>query len=338
MSRDFHEACNTALRTFMADLIGADRGGWALLGCITEPDGRTSWEHLPELTGALQAAFDTRAAAEEVTYGSIFDAAADLARDLPPDAAPSGDGDLRGIALVCNIEDTDYGRVCIADAVFDDAWAHTVFWKAQAAAPHWEVLAPPDQTASDPHRWWALSSLLEALLAQAGQKARFVGADQVALSAGLAAQLEEHMAAGLHTVFVIVRTRTGWEALPASALTERVGAKVRAGAQPLEALQALSAEIEAKAPIPVLDLAGIGTVVHDFDDGSIATGQYEDLSKITAHLVALTDAALHSGAWVHGAARPDWLIHPRAGLDAEFALVEAVYAALLEALRGNSPS
>ncbi|MEU6246110.1 hypothetical protein [Glycomyces sp. NPDC047010] len=334
MSRAFHEACNTALRTAMADLISKPQAGWILLGCITTDDGRTSWRHLPGLTAGLQAAFDARAAVEEATYGSIFDAAADLAESLPPDTAPSGDGELRGIALVCNIDDTDYGRVCIVDAVFDDAWSHTVFWAAATAAPNWEILAPPDQTASD--RWWALFALLSAVLAQAGQEERFVRADQVALSASLAEQLEEYMAAGLHTVFVIVRTRTGWEALPATALAERVGAKVRAGAQPLEALQALSAEIEAKAPVPVLDLAGIGTVVHDFDDGSVATGQYEDLSKITAHLVALTDTALHSGAWVHGQARPDWQIHPRAALHTDYMPVEAAYAALLEALRGNS--
>ncbi|MCC3762587.1 hypothetical protein K3N28_05825 [Glycomyces sp. TRM65418] len=334
MSRAFHEACSTALRTAMADLIGKPHGGWALLGCITTSEGRTGWAHLPGLTRALQAAFDARAAITEVSYGSIFDAAADLARALPPDGAPGG-GALRGIALVCNIDDADHGRVCIADAVFDDAWIHTVTWNAKAAAPTWEVLAPPEQTAPESRQHQALSALLAAVLVQAGQGARLVGDDQVALSVCLADRLDACMAAGLHMVFVIVRTSSGWEALPATDLAKRVGAKVRAGAGPLAALRSVIAEITANPPVPVIDLAGIGTVIHhDPDDGSVATVAVDD-RPITAHLVALTDAALHSGAWIHGEARPDWQIHPRTVLDTEFAPVDATYAALLEALRGT---
>lgn len=332
MSRAFHEACDTALRTAMADLIGKPHGGWALLGCITVK-GRTSWAHLPGLTRALQAAFDARAAITEVSYGSIFDAAADLAEILPPDAAPGGGGELRGIALVCNIDDAEHGRVCIADAVFDDAWTHAVIWKAHSAAPTWEVLAPPEQTVPAAREHQTLAALLAAVLVQAGQDARLVGDDQVALSVCLADRLDSWMSAELHMVFVLVRTRTGWEALPAVDLAKRVGAKVRAGAHPLAALHALSAELRANPPVPVLDVAGIGTVVHDVDDGSVATVAVDD-RPITAHLVALTDTALHSGAWIHGEARPDWQIHPRTALDAEFAPVDAAYAALLEALRG----
>lgn len=335
MSRAFHEACNTALRTFMADLIGADRGGWALLGCITDPDGRTWWEHLPELTEALQAAFEARAAVLEATYGAIFDAACDLAQHLPPDVVPEcGGGELRGLALVCNIDDTDHGRVCITDAVFDDAWAHTVFWQAISAAPTWEVLAPPERAVAETPGQLALTALLAAVLTQTGQDVRLVGADQVALSVRLAGQLAEWVAAEMHMVFVIVRTRTGWEVQPAVELAERVGAKVRDGAGPLAALHALSAELSASPPVPALDLAGIGTVVHDLDDGAVAAGVIDDFA-VTARLVALTDTALHTGAWNHGEARPTWQIHPRTALDAEFEAIGAAYAALLEALRGT---
>lgn len=324
MSRDFHEACNTTLRTAAADLLATGRGGFAFLGCFMNEDG-LGWATLPGLTWSLAEAAD-RHRSGSIELATVYDAIAAVTDGLSVTDCPEEVEHLRGIALACNVDDGDRGRVCLADAAFADAWRHTVTWYAADAAPSFTVTSPPEQTDAGLVQQQAVPDLLEAVLRLAGQQARFVGAEQRRLSVCLRDLVAEMTAQGCHAVFVIARTGNGWEALPANDLSAYVGAALAGGANLVEAVGQLAAELAADPPAIIPTLQGVGTLVHyDHDDGSTE-----------AQLIAVTDQFMHAASWVHGHSRPDWEIRPATTSDAAYAPMVTAYTRVLEAFRGRT--
>jgi hypothetical protein len=325
MSRAFHEACNTTLRSAVADLLSTGLLGFAFLGCVASDEG-LGWVTLPGLTRALDEACERRFTSTFEVM-AVYGVIAELAAALPSEAMPEDPEHLRGIALVSNVDVEDRGRICLADAVFTDAWRHFVGWYAAEAAPFHIITSPPEIVDNGEIQQWALPALLAATMRAAGQGARVAGEDQQSLSACLRDLIADLTAKRCHAVFVIARTKDGWDAIPANDLAARVGAAVDAGADLACAVGMLTDELREGPPTTIPTLQGVGTVVHyDHDDGTTE-----------AQMVAVGDAFAHAASWTHGQERPDWQILPvtEAEADPEYAPMVTAYTRLLTAIRGT---
>ncbi|MCD0444281.1 hypothetical protein LO763_11675 [Glycomyces sp. A-F 0318] len=318
MSRGFHEACNTALRAAMADLLSFDRDGWTLLGCFDTGSGPV-WQPLARFAQVIAVAVDKLtteadielAMDEELTGG---DADAEF-EDLPH---------LRGIAEV-HLHSNDHGRYGSVSAVFDDAWRHQINWEAGTDTPVWEVFSPPEVARSPLATDKVLAVLLEAILTACDQTHRLVSKEQQALSTCLQDLIAECNMTLTNAVFVIVYRDEQWEALTASDLTARVGAKVESGMSVADAVGELAAEWAVDPQTTIPTLRGVGTVVHfEAEDGGTQ-----------AHLIALCDQTLHAAEWDFGQDRPDWQILPVAAADPDYWVMVLAYTQLAEAIRGD---
>lgn len=325
MSRGFHEACNTTLRTAVADLLSTSLAGFVFLGCAASDEG-LGWVTLPGLTRALNEACERRFT-DGIELAVVYEVIAELATALPPGALPEDPEHLKGIALVSNVDVEDRGLVSLADAVFTDAWRHFVGWYAAEAAPFHGIVSPPELVDHGPFQQPALPALLTAALGATGQGARVAGEEQQSLSVCLRDLIADLTAKRCHAVFVIARTGEGWDAIPANDLAARIGAEVDAGADLACAVGMLADALRQDPPATIPTLQGVGTVVHyDHDDGSTE-----------AQMVAVGDRFLHTASWTHGHERPDWQILPvhEAEADPEYAPMVAAYARLLTAIRGT---
>jgi hypothetical protein len=325
MSRAFHEACNTTLRTAVADLLSTGLAGFVFLGCAASDEG-LGWVTLPGLTRALDEECERRFT-NGFDLAAVYEVIAELAAALPPWAVPEDPEHLRGIALVSNVDIEERGRVCLADAVFTDAWRHFVGWYTAEAAPFHGITSPPEIVDNGLLPQEALPVLLTAALEAAGQGARVAGEDQQSLSVCLRDLIADLTAKRCHAVFVIARTKDGWDAIPANDLAATVGAAVDAGADLACAVGMLADELREDPPVTIPTLQGVGTVVHyDHDDGTTE-----------AQMVAVGDAFLHAASWTHGHERPDWQILPvtEAEADPEYEPMVSAYTRLLTAIRGT---
>lgn len=317
MSREFHEQCNTVLRTAMADLF--DFGdGWTLLGCFADGESLV-WRPLTSIAEAiiepLHQAADNAGIARQV--GPVLTSGF---ADAPLEELRH----LRGIAEV-HYQSGEQGRAGHARAVFDDAWRHTVTWRSAEAAPEWALTSPPEVAASEFADDLVLPGLLASILQRHGSGHRCVGDEQRELSTSLRDLIAECIEVDSHAVFVIVRPHEVWEAIPANDLTGRVGEKVMVGMSVADAVGALATEIEADPPAVIPSLRGVGTIV-GYDNGDGAT---------EFSLVAFCDETLHAASWPWGQERPDWQILPAAA-DPDYGLLVQAYTKLREALRGHA--
>ncbi|MEU6858502.1 hypothetical protein AB0B28_06475 [Glycomyces sp. NPDC046736] len=318
MSRGFHEACNTALRTAMADLFGFDRDGWTLLGCFDTGETLV-WKPLTEIAQAVGDALARLSADAGVALAMDTELTVGFAgatfEDLPY---------LRGIAEV-RYGSNDQGRHANARAVFDDAWRHLVSWKADEAAPDWELFSPPDVAQSPLATDTVLTGLLGAILGALELGHRQVTEAQRELSTCLRDLVAECNETVVPAVFLIVHRGGAWETHIAGDLTVQVGAKVESGMSVADAVGALAADIETDPPAVIPTLRGVGTIVHyDTEDGGAH-----------ASLVALCDQALHAASWVLGHDRPDWQILPVPAADPDYWAMVSAYTRLTDAIRGD---
>lgn len=317
MSREFHEQCNTTLRTAMADLF--DFGdGWTLLGCFAD-DERLVWRPLTSIAeamiDALGQAIDDAGAAQR--FGPVLTAGY-------PDAPLEQLSHLRGIAEV-RYRSGEQGRVGTVRAVFDDAWWHTVTWRTAEAAPEWALISPPEVAASELAEDLTLPRILASILRQHGTEHRRVSDEQRDLSTCLRDLIATCLETDAHAVFVILHPHETWEAISANDLTARVGEKVMAGMSVADAVGELAVEIEADPPAVIPSLRGVGTIV-GYDNGHGATDY---------RLVAWCDETLHAAAWDWGQERPDWQILPVDAADPDEWLMAQTYAQLAAAIRGT---
>jgi hypothetical protein len=316
MSRGFHEQVNTSLRTAIADLFDFS-DGWTLLGCFAGGE-RLSWMALPGVSQAI-----TDSTNQFVREGGT---------PLPPvttagydDPSPEELADLHGIAEV-HFGTDEQGRFGFAKAIFDDGWWHRVNWRADEAAPEWELVSPPEIASSDLSRDQTLPGFLAGILHALDLGHRLVGEDQWALSTALRDLIADCVASGSHAVFIIVHRDEAWEAIPANDLGFGVGVKVASGMSVTDAVAAVAGEFAADRPAAIPSLRGVGTIVHyNHDDGSTES-----------QLVAICDQHLHAASWMHGTDRPDWQILPVAAADPDYWLLAEAYTQLLEAIRGTS--
>jgi hypothetical protein len=324
MSRAFHEACNTTLRTAAAELTATGLGGFAFLGCFMNEDG-LGWATLPGLTRALAEAAE-RHRSGDAEFATVYDAITAITERLVVTDCPDDAEHLIGIALVSNIDDGDRGRVCLVDAVFADTWRHTVTWYADEDTPSFTVTSPPEQTDSGLPGLHVMPGLLAAVLRATGHGDRVVGEEQRELSVCLRDQVAELTAARENAVVVITRTNQGWEVFPVNDLSASVGAALEYGAAMDEAIGMVAEKLTADPPETIPTLQGVGTVVHfDYDDGTTA-----------AQLFAVAGRVLHAASWTLGHHQPDWEILPVPTTDIEYQPRVAAYTQLLEALRGTS--
>lgn len=328
MREALHDGFNTVLRASMAGQVSDPAGPWGLFGCYWNETAVVSCERLDSLNEILWDAVAqcrSRGELERVNIAVFYASLAALTKALPADACSVPLQGLRGLALIGNVEDETGARVCFADAAFDDGYRHTGIWKAQEAAPTWQITSPVEQDRSTDPLPREVPDLLAVLQRNGGTSAADVTEEQHQLNAELRTFLADRTADGQNAVFVILRATTGWEMIPPTDLTERVSTKVTAGVSLSAALDEVASELEAD-PIPAIPtVEGLGTVAHAEIDGAAL-----------ASLVAYCKGTWHAVMWIHSEAAPDWEIIPASEADPSTAEAIAAYKRLTDAINGKN--
>jgi hypothetical protein len=324
MREEIHYGINAVLRTIMADVIGRSPGGWGVFGCYLE-GARASWVSLDGLNDTLHSGLRL-VARDGMIEPAVMDYAIGILGDeVPADAFGVRLDNLRGIALIGNLQEESGARVLAAQAVFDDGYDHTVNWWAASVAPTWTVRSPAERDRKDASEPTHLRALLAALQAVADTSAPAVSEEQRQLNTELRAILADRVSDGLAAVFIILTDADGWMVIPPEDLAERMAAKTSTGASVREALEALAAELETEGLPAIPVCKGVGTVTH------IET----ERGSTVASLGAYCDGTWHSIMWAHDEVAPDWKITPAVAADSDLAAIIAVYARLTAAISGR---